>query len=396
MRGRLLAALLLLQGCANTEFAAPPGASDEARYEAAYPYYAEFCALSEIQKIPGQGVDIGSGGPGGHSVLYLNGVCRLTDAGYPVITLCDAPKRDEGVGLSVNAHYKNAIWTATEGRDFFFRGGLAPGQPVNAITYAQAQSRAKTQGILDGVIFHKDALADRPPTMSVRDYMYELSIATDYAVAFGRDRYCARVPLDRPRMARVVNFLNDANAPYRIGAEDFVWNVLENNCGHLTHNALATVGVWRDWPVERPLLESAFDFPVPKNEFVNLMRRINDLPIANPAAIEADDEVRTQLLEKDWLPTRPGGLAEAEPAIRPNSLYRTNLRLIFFDEPIFGHYQQNFDAIFKDPRYTNLAANSAYFTSLYERILTARPAQPTPFERIYYDHIAAELADMTK
>ena len=37
--------------------------------------------------------------------------------------------------------------------------------------------------------------------------------------------------------------------------------------------------MWSEWPTHRPLLISAFDFPVPKNEFVNLMRRTNDLPI---------------------------------------------------------------------------------------------------------------------
>ncbi len=57
--------------------------------------------------------------------------------------------------------------------------------------------------------------------------MYDMSIATDYAVGLGRDRYCARVPLDRTKMAAVVGYLNQVNAPYRSGLKVFHWNVLE-------------------------------------------------------------------------------------------------------------------------------------------------------------------------
>ncbi len=56
------------------------------------------------------------------------------------------------------------------------------------------------------------------------------------------------------------------------------------------------MGVWPIWPTGRPLLISAFDFPVPKNEFVNLMRRTNDLPIADPDALYDDASARAAML----------------------------------------------------------------------------------------------------
>ncbi len=66
------------------------------------PGYAEFCALSEIDKKPGFGAEIVPGGPGGHSVIYLNGACRVKDAGYPVVALlmttAGPRSRAEGVG----------------------------------------------------------------------------------------------------------------------------------------------------------------------------------------------------------------------------------------------------------------------------------------------------------
>jgi hypothetical protein len=161
------------------------------------------------------------------------------------------------------------------------------------------------------------------------------------------------------------------------------------------------VGVWPELRPDRPLLIAAFDFPVPKNEFVNLMRRTNDMPIADPDALYDDEIDRVTLLEQGWIATEPGALAEARPAVQPNELYNTHLRLIFYDEPIFGHYQQRFDRIFAEPRYTDLAANLSYFSQLYTTILARSNILPsgmsaarTAFHQRYYDTIAHQKADV--
>ena len=385
-----------LTGCVHAYFDAPHTALNERLYTSIYPYYAEYCAESEFDKKKGFGVDIEGGGPGGHSVFYLNGACRLPDAGYPVLELCsESPDgmAGKGVGLSVNDHYRNANWTATQGRDFFFHGDLRPGEAVTRDSYDRTQDTAKAMGILDGVAFHREAMADKPANMSVRDYMYEVSIATDYAVDFARDRFCARVPLDRGKMDVIVHYLNALNQPYRSAQKDFHWNVLRDNCAYLAHNALAAVGLWPELRTDRPLLVAAFDFPVPKNEFVNLMRRTNDMPIAEPDALYEDETARSTLLDQGWIATEPGALAEARRVVMPNEIYGTHLRLIFYDEAMFGHYQERFERILREPRYTDLAANLSYFSALYTTILNARRA-PEPngrraaFYHAYYDAIA--------
>jgi hypothetical protein len=107
---------------------------------------------------------------------------------------------------------------------------------------------------------------------------------------------------------------------------------------------------------------------VPKNEFVNLIWQTNDFPSSNLATLYADPAERQALSAGDWVPSGPGGLAEFEAAIEANDLYETDLRLIFYDDPIFGDYQRRFRRILADRRYTDLAANLRYFAALYSEI----------------------------
>ncbi|HXZ02379.1 MAG TPA: hypothetical protein VEI03_20455 [Stellaceae bacterium] len=373
-RAVAIGAVLGIAACSAARVDTGATADAERLYASLYPYYAEICAVSELKKKPGFGAEVASGA-GGHAVMYLNGVCRDDGVSYPAIRLCGAgaPVAGQGVGLSVNAHYKNANWTATEGRDFFFHGTLKPGEKLTRAAYEQTQEKAKAMGILDGVEFHAEVFDGKPAGMSARDYKYEMSVATDYAIGFGRDRYCARVPLDRERMTRVIEYLNRLNAPYGEGRKEFAWNVFTDNCSHVSHNALAAAGLWDEWPAGRPLLPSLFDFPVPANEFVNLMRRTNDLPIESLDAVYEDAAARRALLETRSLPTGPGALAEAEPAVHDNEVYATDLSLLLYDEPISGAYRKRFERIFAVPRYVDLQANLQYFAALYRRIERARP-----------------------
>src|ERR1700712_347605 len=79
-----LIAALWLSGCAVAQFDRPGAGGDETAYAGQHPYYAEFCALSQIKKKPGFGADI-RGDIGGHSVFYLNGACLVPEAHYPLL-----------------------------------------------------------------------------------------------------------------------------------------------------------------------------------------------------------------------------------------------------------------------------------------------------------------------
>jgi hypothetical protein len=177
---------------------------------------------------------------------------------------------------------------------------------------------ARRMGIHDGVVFHKAAVESKPAEMSERDDIYDVSIATDHALVLGRDRCCARVPMGRAGMAAIVDDLNGLNAPYRSGTKNFEWDVPRNNCAHLVDNALAAIGLSEEWQTARPILIAAFDFPVPKNEFVNLMRHTNDMNLADPASLYDDAPTRDAVLRGSRIATAPGALAEAERAMSRN------------------------------------------------------------------------------
>jgi len=380
--GRLwpVLALAWLAGCSVERFDRAGVDTDDSLYASVYPLYAEFCALSQIKKIRGFGAEI-RGEIGGHAVFYLNGACRDPDTAYPTLRLCDAidwtTHEDppvSGVGLSMNAHFANAKWVAIPGRSFFFAGDLPPGHGLTRADYAAVQARAKQLRIYSGITFHAEVFDDMPAGTTQEDYKYEVSVATDYAISLGRGRFCAKIPATRPQMIAMIAFLNAQNAPYRDGREVFNWGLFQDNCIHLAHNALAVAGLWAEWPINQSVIRAIFDFPVPKNEFVNIMRRINDPPRLDLPAMRDDESAARSLAAFGQLPFRPGTLADAHPPQRPNEVYETDLKLIFFDDPVFGHYQGRFDAIFRDPRYFDIARNLDYFAQLYDRSRADRPS----------------------
>ena len=293
------------------------------------------------------------------------------------------------MGISANAHFRNANWVAIPGRDLFFQRPAARNGPkLDRAAYARTQAAAKRLGLYDAVQFYPEYFADKPA--GVRRARLEIR-------GLGRHRLRHRFrprPLLRPpagdpgaQMQRMIDFLNARNAVYRDGHADYQWNVVEDNCSHLTHNALAAAGLWEEWPIDRFVLVAAFDFPVPKNEFINLMRRSNDLPVDDLAAVYEDPAARRMVLAGEGLPTRPGALAEAFPARPDNDLYRTDLRLIFYDEAVTGRYAHRMETIEANPRYHDIQANLHYFDTLADQIVATR--HPLTWWQTHHPSLAA-------
>ena len=173
----------------------------------------------------------------------------------------------------------------------------------------------------------------------------------------------------------MVDYLNAVNAPYRSGQQvstGTCWKTIARIWRIMCSPWRAVLAGVADRP---PISDLPFDFPVPKNEFVNLMRRTNDMPIADPSALYDDATARVTLMREGWIATGPAGSPRRRASIQPNEIYDTDLRLIFYDDPPFGHYQRPLrDRIFSEPRYTDLTANLRYFSALYAAILAGRRA----------------------
>ena len=371
---RLVASLscLCTTACSTVDFVRP-GSTDHLTYARLIPHFAEFCALSQIKQKRRLDAEI-LGGIGGHAVFYLNGACRASNAGQTTIQLCDEPGAEpaDGVGISMNAHFRYAKWVATPGRDFFLHGNLRPEAPLTLAGYDEVQAEARRLGIYDGVDFHEVVYDDMPPDVSREAWKYAVSVGTDYGISLGRGRFCARVPVTRSQLAVMVEFLNAQNAPYRAREAESYWNLVQDNCIHLAHNALAAAGVWEVWPTGQPLLMALFNFPVPRNEFVNLMRRTGDTRLLNPRILHADRAARRALMEFGQLPLRPGALMESRPPQQPNDVYETRLKLIFYDEPTLGPYQRWFDAIRSDLSRSDLRSNLRWVLAEYRAALAER------------------------
>lgn len=388
------AVMLTTTACVDNHFIVKETQPSEALYTSLFPYYVEYCALSEIKKKPNHGVEVVGGGPGGHALLFLSGACRVPNAGYPTVALCppEAVKPGVGVGVSVNAHFRNANWVATEGRDFFFRGLAEQGEPLTDELYWRTQARAREMGILDGVVFHDEVMASKPAGMEDQKFMYEMSVATDYGIALGRDRFCVRVPVERAELGAVVDALNAANEPFRKGEKTFEWDVVKNNCAHVVHNALEPLHLWRHWPTDRFVVISAFDFPVPKNELVSLVRLTNDKRLARPSALYGEPPEGQGRSRR--VGAAPGALVESERVLQPNELYDTDLRSLFYEFPPFTLHRR-FVSFFANERYTDLGANLRYF-SKRNRDLLASEGEEAPsssqddralFKRLYRSYL---------
>ncbi len=88
-------------------------------YARLYSFYAELCAVSQIKEKSPVSASIPVAAQANTAkVFYLNGACSDRDAGYPTLVICapGTPESEQGVGLSVNAHFQNANWVATAGR----------------------------------------------------------------------------------------------------------------------------------------------------------------------------------------------------------------------------------------------------------------------------------------
>jgi hypothetical protein len=359
-------------------------------YNSLFPYYAEVCVLTQLRRRGGT-----PGGWGGHASLFLNGAAIDSDAGFPRLrpveeeaALADA---DSGTGVSVNQIFTNVNWVAIPGRTEFFRGGLAPDRTLDQTAYDTVVERASRAGWFAGIRVRDSLERQRPTTMSPSEFIVRSSIGTDFALNFARTAYCARLPMTRDAMSRVIGFLNDVNASAQ--AHGYTWSAYTNNCSHVTHNALAAAGIWDPKEARGPGWENVLrdvlsvaksltarrmsDLSFPANNFVRAYEAGNERPIDDPSLAATDhDLVRT--VAEGWTSTGPGALIVTYPMHEGerNELFTAGRDPFLFSVPVFWDKDEKFRRLTRQPSMTltDLKTNLVAFRERYERILAGEPS----------------------
>ena len=305
----------------------------EPAYEEIFPYYAELCAVSRFDRL---GVE--HGGAAGHAVLYLKGACREEGAPFPTLRMCPEVVNDlqdprHGVGVSVNAAYKNVNWVAYPGRRLFFSGNLSRGQTLTQEHFDATVRSIVDLGVLRGVDVDEKRLVFTHPEAPLEERIAESLMGTDVAIRFARSLWCASVPLKRAQMERAVGHLNELNRGYASGAASYDYSLYYDNCVRALHDSLAAAGVWEPVKERSRFLGQVFQMKVPANELGQLSERITRFPIDDFDAVRKDGAASASLGAFGWLPTRHGALLKSAPVHRPNELYDTSLQMFVVEGP---------------------------------------------------------------
>lgn len=340
-------------------------------YREVYPLSVEVCALSQASNSePRTGISWG------HSVLLLHGACRDKEAGFPRLVSCpEVP--NAAVVVSVNSMLRNAHWVANEGESFIFSGLLGEKDSLNTNVF-----KATAEDLLQKNVFA--GLTTRPPpfrTIKVPVYqephedpavlLSRSAVGLDVALTYNHEVYCARLPVTKEILQRVVDYLNADNAQYLSGHKEFTWSFYANNCAHMTNNALAAIGVLDSKRTDsNPFFQFAGNLAIPSHVFIEMMHQGNVRHFPKAREVYRNREWRDLVLTQSWLPVRPGVISRVLPIHRPNELYLEALDLFILDRP-GGPYKKAFAAYTTDPLYRDLQQNLKNFRALYKEALAA-------------------------
>lgn len=333
------------QGAAN---------SAELSYDEVFPLYTEVCSYTQFER-----PEYGTGHRGGHSTIYLKGVCRDESAKIPLLKLCDelqsaqtladipTDKKNSpewGVNVSVDDHFANVNWVAVPGKRLAY-DGVPSEVKAQAVVDQKAMQAALSEAmrlrLFRGIEVTPKALAKFSQRVgyapeSLERIMAEQAIGTDYAIRYARQATCARVPVSRFQLQRMVDMLNDKQQDaYTKGN---FWDGINNNCTHTVQQALAAAGIRSDlWNLQnlkvkglarkiiKQLTTPSFVFwgqiAVPSNETITLARLSNvGLSGLDPEAIYAKRNhlIRGEYLRREalmdplwsWLPKQPGSMTQ--------------------------------------------------------------------------------------
>lgn len=265
IRQRLIIPLLVMAvlcGCTTLSYEILPTIQPDFYYDYLYPYYIEICALSQIRA-----KFAAHGGSPGHAVMYLKGVCRDPAAPFPTIKVCDPESvnlndPETGAGISVNKMFKNVNWMAIPGKNLFFYGNLDGSEVLNRNHVRETIQTVREQELFRGIQLHEQYATPKNKPLATFRLLAKETLGTDFALNYGRTIFCARLPVTREMLEKIVDYLNALNQEYALGKADYKWSSYHDNCSHTIHNALAAALVWPFKSVQSFKLRQFFNLSV--------------------------------------------------------------------------------------------------------------------------------------
>jgi hypothetical protein len=357
---------------------APVGSSALTRLHTVAPHALHYCAATAVDRRGEK-----PGGEAGHSVILVRGLTLDPRAPYPRVRLAppDAPPESTSAGLSVNRDFTNVNWIGSPAPWFFLRGDAPPdADSLRLADVERTVERALALGVFRGVTTNLPV----NPDSSLPRRIAETSVATDFALNFGRTLECVVVPLTPSMLAPLAAHLNDRNARYAETGRPYHWNGLRNNCAHLGHNALAAVGIVRPLELDRHGPAELFDVAIPANELAVMLTATTEGALGEPDDVLAywrDTRRRRLLLEHGWLAPAPGAMLEVHHQLPfADSTYAETDRLWFVRaRPLVHGRPATVERAMRTPWLTNLDSNLTWFASRARRSLAAR--QPPEHHR---------------
>jgi len=266
----------------------------------------------------------GDGNIAGHALIYVNGLCKDMGKDFPQVKICDDQDNHKGVGVSLDAAFKNVKWMAVPTRELALFGDYGKNRVDDAVIQ-KIFKKAKEYKVFENVKIAESAIPK-----GVLDYtsdkidQYTLySIGTGIAFNTARNMNCVKTKVGPQQLENLSLYLNGINEEYYSGEKTYEWS-LSDNCTHLTTNAFASAGIVRERraKTKRNIISNLFTLTLPKSEFLKLVRRVNKRTFS-PRIVWENEKYRNFFNQYNRLPWTYGNLVSKYEIIKNNDFFNT-------------------------------------------------------------------------
>lgn len=357
--------------------------SAAASYEEHFPTYFEYCTGSQVKTKSGY-----TGGPAGHGFTYIHGLCKDYRDTYPQVLPCSEVSKEmrekhphEGVGISLDKNFSNVSWVAVPGRDLLLFGEKERKAISNA-DVDEVVKRITDLQVLQDVKMKPKNLENLQ--LNSKEYLRAAAIhtlGTDYAVNWGRELHCVKIPVPAEKIKLTANFLNETNLQYKNGP-GFEWSMISDNCANLSANISNMMDINASMPTNQFILKQLFNIGIPNNTY---MMYADKAVLKKPSLNSIEKEVK----KKGFSNVQVGSLMNKYDVYPSGDVFDTeNSRMM--TAPRYGNPLKFLETPRKYVKRmrednTELKANAQKWTEIYDSLLKKMKKEESPELRSYLE-----------